>query len=177
MTDVMLDIETTSTRVHAGILTIGAIRFDRNASLKNLSEYDKFYVKIDIDSCVNRDCHIDESTMSWWESQKKHIKDEAFSGTVPIDEALISFKKWFGRSRFVWGNGDDFDCAILDEWFKKCDITPPWKFWNTRDCRTLYDVTGINLNDFKGREQHNALHDCYYQIRALCAAFDVLKCE
>ena len=49
--EVMIDIETLSTRPNAVILTIGAIKFDRKGPLKKLEEMDQFYVRISKESC------------------------------------------------------------------------------------------------------------------------------
>jgi hypothetical protein len=46
MTDVMLDIETYSTKTNACIMTIGAIKFKRGTELKKLEEMDTFYRRI-----------------------------------------------------------------------------------------------------------------------------------
>lgn len=178
MSEVMLDIETLSTRANAAILSIGAIRFSRDGPLKRLSELETFSVKIDVETCKAIGLHVDPKTEEWWGTQDEKIREEAFGGKVPIKEALTTFKRWFeGNGRtpkcdIVWANGDDFDCTIMTEAYHACGIPVPWKFWNTRDCRTAYDLGGVSLSDYKGGKQHSAVYDCYYQIVALKAALD-----
>ena len=44
-------------------------------------------------------------------------------------------------------------------------MKPPWKFYNCRDTRTIYDYGKINLNnDVPCMTKHHALHDCWNQI-------------
>ena len=51
MSEIMIDIETLSTTPNALILTIGAIKFNRNEDVKDLKELETFYVRIDQNSC------------------------------------------------------------------------------------------------------------------------------
>ena len=47
MSDCMIDIETTSTKPNAGILSIGAIKFDRiSTTIDSLPSLDTFYIRI-----------------------------------------------------------------------------------------------------------------------------------
>jgi hypothetical protein len=64
----------------------------------------------------------------------------------------------------------------LEHAYKVCDLTPPWKFWNLRDTRTLYDIGKVNLKDFeKSGVPHNSLYDCYKQTLGLHKALENLK--
>ena len=103
MTEVMLDLETLSTRPNAVILVIGAIKFNRgekwkdSCNKKDLEKLDFFYTRIKIDSCVKAGLHIDPSTQKWWEEQNEESKYEALTNDkrVSLKEALKSFKEWF----------------------------------------------------------------------------------
>ncbi len=48
MTDVMIDIETLSTQSNALILTIGAVKFNRDKNISSLENCDTFYKRINI---------------------------------------------------------------------------------------------------------------------------------
>jgi hypothetical protein len=54
--------------------------------------------------------------------------------------------------------------VIMDEAYKRCGMVPPWKFWDERDTRTLYEVAGVKNWDLPKNSKHHALHDCYRQI-------------
>ena len=167
----MIDIETLSVYSNALVVVIGAIKFNRQKVIKSFDEIedrDKFYMKVDIDhSKLNYDFDINEDVIAWWNTQDKKVRDEALSKCStrePIDVVLSNFNSWFGDSVNIWGNGDDFDCSILSESYRQCELTPPWKFWNTRDCRTIYDLASIKKSMLPTGNEHHALFDCYRQI-------------
>jgi hypothetical protein len=172
--DIMLDIETRSTAPNASILSIGAIRFDRHGPMKPLDEMDSFYVRIDLQSCDDLGMDVNPGTVEWWKKQDKVIYDEAFGGEdrVSITEALIQLKEWIGGGTVTpWGNGDDFDCVILDQAYKAISVKTPWDFWNTRDVRTVLDLVGIMPWHLLKDNKHHPINDCYRQIDGIKRAF------
>ena len=52
-----------------------------------------------------------------------------------------------------------------------CKIETPWKFWNTRDTRTLFDLAEVYNTDLPQGSKHHALHDCHRQLAGLFLAF------
>ena len=56
--DVMVDLETLSTRPHALILVIGAVKFNRKRKMPDLKKMDTFYRRITISSCIEKGMHI-----------------------------------------------------------------------------------------------------------------------
>jgi hypothetical protein len=180
MTDIMIDLETLSTKNNAIILTIGAIKFNRNNdwgedfTIESIHESKKFYKRITIESCEKLGLDRDANTEKWWNEQDKDAKEEAFGfvkDRYDIIEVLKMFSKWFGNSRYVWGNGSSFDITILTEAYSRCGLELPWKFYNIRDLRTLLDLYNVRLSNFTNNSKHNALYDCFYQIKALKSCF------
>jgi len=183
MKDLMIDIETLSTRQNACVMTIGAIKFDRHAKeTRSLNEYKRcsntFYERITIESCKNLNLDIDEDTMKWWGSQSKTAQYEIFEhkDRVTIDVALKKLKEFARGCTHVWSQGS-FDTVILEEVYKRCGIEKPWKFWNVRDTRTLFDLADVDLKKIKvdGCEAHNALDDCYIQLVGVHHALQKLR--
>ena len=168
MTDIMLDLETLSTRADAAIIIIGAIRFYRKDKNVPMEEMDTFYRRVTVDSCVSAGLRVDDSTVEWWKQQEQISRYEALENPdrVSLKSALEDFTKWIGDNQrtVVWGNGADFDCTILGEAFLRLNMQIPWKFWCTRDCRTLFDLAGTRKSDLPAGLEHHALHDCYRQI-------------
>ena len=174
MSDIMIDLETLSTRPHAAILIIGAIKFDRTKTISetctiaDLALMDTFYRRITIKSCIRVGLHVDESTEKWWNEQDDDVKYEAISNPdrISLKEALKDFKKWLGRDRNlkIWGNGSSFDCTILGEAYKRCGMEVPWKFWLERDLRTVMELGGVQSSELPQYNKHHALYDCYRQI-------------
>lgn len=170
----MIDLETLSVRPHAIILVIGAIKFNRgetwneNIDEKGMKKLDHFYTRIKINSCENIGLHRDPQTEKWWDEQDQIVKYEALynSDRVTIQNALRSFKSWFGNGQRtkIWGNGSGFDCSILGEAYKRCGMEIPWKFWLERDLRTIMDLGEVRACDLPQYQKHNALFDCYRQI-------------
>lgn len=168
--NVMLDLETLSTRPNALILTIGAIKFTRGGDMLPLDQYDTFYRRIDWEKCTGLGMHISRDTMDWWRVQDTNSKYEAFLNPdrVPIQTALSEFSAWFGNDKPIWSNGSDFDCVVLGEAYEACQMTRPWKYTSIRDCRTIIDLARLNMNDIpKTDHPHHALYDCYRQINAV----------
>lgn len=172
----MLDLETLSVRSDAAIIVIGAIKFNRNNYLKPLEEMETFYRLVDIESCTKAGLRIDEETKNWWHNQDYAVRYEALENPnrVSLKKALLDFSAWVRPNTKIWGNGDDFDCSILAEAYHKCEIPVPWKFWLTRDCRTLFDIASIKNADLPKNSKHHALHDCYRQIVGVKKAFNKL---
>ena len=175
----MIDIETLSTQSNAIILTIGAIKFDRGLIKKELDEMESFYVRINEDSCKKLNMHTDLNTVEWWKKQSKKAKYEVFEhkDRMDIKDALIKLSNFLKGHNHIWANSPSFDCIILENAYKQCDLDIPWKFWNLRDCRTVYDIGKVSLNTFfdKNKEDHNALNDCYKQILALKTSLKFLN--
>jgi len=175
MTDVMIDIETLSTKPNAVIVSIGAIKFDRKEPLKPLDEYEQLYIRVSRESGELVGMDIDHSTVEWWGRQKEDIRYEALENPtdrLDIKDALKKLSKWFKGSKYIWGHGDDFDCVILTQAYMICGQPVPWKFWNTRDTRTIFDIAGITNRDLPTNEKHHPIHDCYRQLTGLRMAFD-----
>lgn len=174
MSDVMIDLETLSTRSDAVILTIGAVKFDRKEGLDKKLNKDTFYRRVTIGSCRLLKMHISHETYEWWNKQNKEVKEEAFEkDRVSIQEALQEFVKWFGDCQYVWSHGSGFDIVILENAFRKCEIKCPWMFFNCRDTRTLYDIANVDVKKYR-TNHHHALYDCYSQIKGVQEAYTKL---
>lgn len=176
--DVMIDLETLSTEADAHILTIGAIKFNRKGKLPKMEEMDTFYRRITFSSNERLDLHKSESTVKWWGRQNKKARKEAFeeSNRVELEDALKDFNEWFRGAKYIWSHGCGFDVTIITEAFQHCDMKPPFKFWDVRDTRTIYDIASVSMKDHTDKEAaHHALHDCYFQISGMKEAFVCLN--
>lgn len=166
MIEAVIDIETLSTNNNALILTIGAIKFKRNEEIKELKKMDTFYSKIIKKSCLKLGMHIDENTLEWWKKQPKESQYEALhdkTNRIEIKDALIKLSDFLKDVKCIWANSPNFDCVILENAYKSCELDIPWNFWQLRCCRTLYDIAKVNLNTISV-VSHNSLEDCYRQL-------------
>ena len=76
--NVMVDLETLSTKNNATILTIGAIKFNLKDA-PGEGEQNTFYMRVNLDSCKELGLDIDKNTEKWWNEQSPEAREEAFN--------------------------------------------------------------------------------------------------
>ena len=162
-TDVMIDLETLATSPDAAILTIGAVKFDPFGDDVNEPDCEKFYVRVDLDSCDRIGLITNDDTIAWWAQQSIEAQDEAFSPDNRIDivDAMNQLYKFCWGAKRVWSHGAAFDVVICEHIFNKIQKAVPWKFWEVRCTRTLFDI-GIDPKR-PPVLKHHALEDAWNQ--------------
>lgn len=172
----MIDIETMGNTPRAPVLSIGAVFFDPETGELG----DEFYQVVDLqDALYWRKAQGD--TLGWWLGQGESVRKSLTKGGSSLKDVLKSFaafcKKGGGNIR-PWGNGADFDIAILNDAFAQQKITPPWKHWNVEHCRTLVSLTDsyIDRRDFKRKgTHHNALDDAKHQVEWVSSMWAMIR--
>jgi len=174
-TDVMIDLETLDVLPSATILTIGAVKFDPFGDDVAEPACQKFYIKVDLDSCDRIGCTVSPDTIEWWGKQSQAAQDEAFSpdGRVDIVEAMTELRKFCLGAKRVWSHGAGFDVIILENVFRKIGKSIPWSFWEVRDTRTIFDI-GINPNR-PPVLAHHALEDAWNQAVGVQNVYRTLR--
>lgn len=165
MKDVMVDLETLGTVPGCVVLSIGAVAFDPSSG--QLGE--EFYCVISTESCKASGLETNQDTIDWWSKQSDQAREvlaHADEGGLTLEEAMTKFTQYlegFGIKQVrVWGNGSDFDNAILACCYQAVGQTPPWVPWNNRCYRTLKNmVKGPRLK--REGTYHNALDDAKTQ--------------
>ena len=162
-TDIMIDLETLDVLPTATILTIGAVKFDPFGDDVNDPKCEKFYVRVDVDSCDRIGATVSQATLDWWASQSQEAQNEAFDpeNRIPIQDAITQLYKFCRGAKRVWSHGAGFDVIILEHYFRKIGKAIPWSFWEVRDTRTIFDI-GINPNR-PPVLKHHALEDAWNQ--------------
>lgn len=166
--NVMIDLETVSTYADAGILSIGAVKFDETGIL------DEFYVNVKFSAIKNYDLHTEASTLRWWKEQNEAARKALFKDAKPLEDSLHAFRTWFGRDSLVtWSKGASFDNAILPVTFRKVaevegydpdEFKVPFKFWDGLCARTVFEMfKEFNLEPDRVGTAHNALDDAKHQ--------------
>lgn len=164
--NVMLDLETVGTSPGCGILSIGACTFQDNLDEPVVRKL--FRVGIEFDSLSKAGFVSDSFTLAWWENQSKEAYDVAFGGTTPIAKALVEFSQWLDSLKcepVVWGNGADFDNAILAFTYTKMGMVLPWKYKNSRCYRTLKEIHSHIPQPVFAGVRHNSLVDAVHQAQ------------
>jgi len=95
----------------------------------------------------------------------------------PIYEVILDFARWYAKGDFtcVWAQGATFDPILWEAACTAVGDPVPWKFFNVRDTRTLYDLASFDHRSVK-REgiAHHALDDCRHQIECCRRAHQLL---
>lgn len=152
-----VDLETYDTRDTAKILSIGAVMED-----------EKFYVEIDQSHYENTPFTESQSTVEWWAAQGGFQPSE--TDLKSPYEAITKFHVWLRNQTEqlmtweIWANSPSFDCDILQFHMKHFKLTPPWKFYQERDVRTMHAMAqAMRLGVRKPENPHNALQDACNQ--------------
>lgn len=179
---IAIDLETLSTSPAAVILSIGAVAMAEGGD--TLAD---FYSICSIAS--QHDRQIDKSTLEWWDKQSPEARNALTQANEPnsptLDSVLDELTRWLGNlgesyDVHVWGNGSDFDIAILNHAYKQRSPFVPWNFRKVRDMRTLYDLTLRFGLDIKGTAprvgiHHNAKDDAQFQAQVIVESLRQLQ--
>lgn len=161
--NVMVDLETTGVEPGCCILSIALVPFLVPAPLDN------FYETISHQKSLEAGFTDDPETIAWWNRQRKDIAEEAFSGfrsPQSVLESVSFYLRQLGEPKEIhlWGNGKDFDNAILTKYFKQIGIKLPWHYRNNHCYRDLANMyPSIAKGEVEGA--HNALNDALAQAK------------
>lgn len=160
----MIDLETLGLAMNSVVLSIGAVQFDENGLGK------EFYCVVNTNSCADHGLSIDASTLAWWEEQNegaREVLSQARRGGYALPTALEMLANAFDWSHaLVWSNGLNFDIPILDTAYRACGWKTPWRYYNTRDQRTvegLFDLSTVSKAEVAPAIPHHALEDAKAQ--------------
>lgn len=149
MHHLMLDIETLDIKPSAVILVVAAVFFDPRTG--ELGAEFEAAISSQKDQ-PGRTISLD--TVAWWAKQSDEARKQAFSGTESLKRVLSSLSRFIHMNSTdtvkVWGNGKEFDCAILEHAFQQLEMPCPWKFWDTQDVRTV--ITLAELHGFNPKK-------------------------
>lgn len=169
---VMIDLETLATTRNAVVLSIGATIFDPTKK----GMIDTLELKVDIEEqteVYNR--FVSEDTLKWWSTQSPEAILEAMGDEdrVPYKEAIDRLRKFCWGAERVWSNGSIFDVIIVEDCLNDLELPSAWQFYNVRDCRTIYELAGVNLKDakYQTKTTHKALDDAIHQTVVLQDAY------
>lgn len=160
-----LDIETWGTQARAAISAIGAVKFTAAGIVGN-----PFYIRVDLQSCIDAGLSVDPDTMLWWMKQDEAARREVCQAGVSLRTALEALAWWLldgnGREIGVWGNGWDFDGGRLTDAYAALKMRAPWDYWQGRDQRTL-EAEHPEVKDEAEGVAHNALDDARGQAKKI----------
>jgi len=174
--DIMLDLETMSTKPNASIVAIGAVVMD----FKTGKCHETFYNIVDLKTSVMTGGHLDPETIKWWLTQGELARSIFKDVGLTLKESLeafgnfVSFQNTNRRVR-VWGNGASFDCVILREAYSSLGLALPWRWWDDMCFRTVKNLNPSVLPPERTGTHHNALDDAIYQAQHLISIMKEMK--
>lgn len=180
MNNLMIDLETFSTKPDAAIASIGAAFFEPQTGTIGQC----FYTAVDLKSAQLAGGRIDADTVTWWMKQSSSARAAITGDATDISLALSMLSEFIidecaANQVQVWGNGANFDNVILRTAYERSGIECPWKFFNDRDVRTIVELgraVGFDPKKdlpFTG-EVHNALDDAIHQAKYVSAIWQRL---
>jgi len=163
MANICIDLETLGTKSGAVITQIGLVAFTRDRIT------DEAQIYVDAEDCQRHGLTIDASSVLWWLKQsdaaRKHFELKAQRLIPALTDTILFFNKNLDKDSKVWGNGSDFDNAILQAAFEKVGTEVPWKFWQNACYRTVkslvksipadnYGTAHVAVDDAKKQALH-----------------------
>lgn len=171
LNNVMVDIETLGRKPGCIILSVGAVFFNPLTGETGST----FYENICPNDSLSRGFRTDPDTVAWWKEQSDEAKNALIVNRQSLHTVMTLFSAWFGLNggEKFWCQGASFDPPILQEALERTGVPTPWKFWNVRDTRTVYDLFQFDYKKFP-REgvYHNALADAIHQVKCLKGALN-----
>lgn len=154
---IMVDLETLDTVSTTVVLSIGAVAFD------STGVRDCFYSVLNIQEQMDKGRTISASTLTWWMKQDLSVRGQALKSPVPVYSALEGLLAFMGEPSGIWGNGSDFDNAILGHMFQQYGLRWPYRL--NRCYRTLRNM--YPTDEPEKVNAHNALADARWQAEHL----------
>lgn len=183
--DLMVDLETLSTKPWAVIVSLGAVLFDPdayNVPVTDTSHKEIYlYRHVDIDSMLECGGHVEQQTVLWWMDPKRdNARAEAFRSDadrwpiIDVVDGLTRFCKDHDVQN-IWSHGLTFDVAILNNLYATFNKKWPVSFRACRDTRTLFDRVPKGIAEAPYTEHHpwpicdmsahHPVYDSYVQAR------------
>ncbi len=158
--DIMVDLETIDNSVTSCIASIGACTFSKDGT------FDRFYVVVDTQSGLDLGLTSSQDTLDWWAQQSEQAR-VIFAPETPkmsIQDAMTAYADWYRavKGKEMWGNGADFDNAILSNICRRMGVRQPWGYSDSRCFRTIKN--GAYMEQRQG-VYHNALDDAMTQAQ------------
>lgn len=168
--EVSIDLETMDNTPTSAIIAIGAVITDNDAEPDESGFTDpviaRFYSKVSLASSVAAGMTMSPGTVLWWMQQSNEARGEFKDNHKAPDlkVALGMFSTFLQMNDFnrVWGNGSDFDNAILRYAYERVGLGIPWKFWQNACYRTIKGMYP-EVPFVRQGVYHNALADAESQ--------------
>lgn len=173
MDHIMIDLEAMDTEPTAAIVSLAAVEFDPQSNALGR----RFYQRVSLDSSQRQGGTLGADTVQWWLRQDAAPRSEIINAGASISHALNELCCFILRIApiddvQIWAKGTDYDLPILYSALRRAGLTPPWKFYNVNDVRTLQRTAACLGMDYRQAvpfvgEPHHALNDAAHQARTV----------
>lgn len=170
MTDLMIDIETLSTRSDAAVIAVGMVGFNRFEAPTWQSQW-----RVNVSLSPGHRCY---DTVEFWRSQGELFEFIAGGSEDPWEVGQTLAKLVADCRGLIWAASPQFDVVILENWLRQlgfADFTFPYR--RLRDVRTvryLAEILDIPLPERKGTA-HDPVDDCLNQVADVVAVLESLR--
>lgn len=166
---IMIDLETFGSAPGCSIASIGAVAATHDGFVQ-----DELYLIVSRNSCADHGLHESAATLEWWSQQSAEAQQVIGlstdpDGSMPLAMALDELNRFVSRqgtNAEVFGNGSDFDNAILAAAAHAAGVELAWPFWQNRCYRTIKSLTP-HVKIMRRGTHHNALDDARDQAAHL----------
>ena len=175
--NIMVDLETASTRENAAILSWAMVPFLTEG---DFNETNAFYASVSLTSCFLSGMDFDKDTQQWWMDQDAkargcilHAKEQTSIHSAS-ESAFAWLESLAGKyDLYIWSRGLDFDIPKMEWCFRKFVERPiPYKYSHKMDVRTVLKLMQVDQDRFEfSGIRHNALDDCKHDIAMIREAF------
>jgi hypothetical protein len=168
---IMVDLETWGIKPGSAIRSIGGRVFDPASNTVG----EGFYANVSRASCEARGLKVDPETEAYWSRQSEAARAAPIPDQLDVYEVVNGFTSWWREQRglMFWAHSPNFDESLLQAVYGACGLVAPWRYWNTRCTRTIYDLANVKPDRAVGTH-HHALDDATVQARAVCASYQAL---
>ena len=178
-TNIMIDLETLGTKPGSVILSLGAVAFNLPSDRlyiedTSIDDLPTFYRAFSLVDTARYPFTGDLDTIQWWMGQSHEARQLFKERAISVEQCLRGFMDFISETSNgsfvkIWGNGADFDNALLTAYYRELHIQLPWRYHNNRCYRTAKDLPNIKQLTRRG-VHHNALDDALYQTECFLAA-------
>jgi hypothetical protein len=173
---VMADVETLGVSTAPVLLSIGAVKFDKDNII------DRFHVGIHAEDCERYGLKIDGSTVMWWLApEREQARKELLElGRVELFIALDGFATWIKETPedtlgSLWGKGATYDNVVLKSAYQAAGLEYPFTYKQDECYRTMAnrcpDVEYVQIGT-----AHNGVADAESQathLQAICRQYGI----
>lgn len=175
--DIMVDLETASTKENAAILSWAMVPFDR---LGKRWGFENFYKTVSLTSCFMAGMDFEKGTQKWWEKQDPEARAAVMKSEgeniLSVTNAAYCWLSTLAEKNdlYMWCRGIDFDLPKMEWCFRKFvekssgDEGFPYKFSHKMDVRTVLKFMDIDQSQFEFEGiKHHSVDDCNHDIKMI----------